>query len=93
MAFEVRLPKLSDEMAEATISRWLKEVGDSVDKGEALVEVETEKVIVEVEAPRAGVVVEIVAEEQSVVPIDGLLCRIGAPGERATAKRAAAGPA
>ena len=59
MAVEVRLPRLSDEMAEATISRWLKAVGESVDKGEPIVEVETEKVIVEVEAPRAGVIVEI----------------------------------
>ncbi len=88
MAFEVRLPKLSDEMAEATISRWLKEVGDSVDKGEPIVEVETEKVIVEVEAPRAGVIVEILAPEQTVLPVDGLLCRIGEPGERTVAPAA-----
>ena len=94
MAFEVRLPKLSDEMAEATISRWLKEVGDSVDKGEPIVEVETEKVIVEVEAPRAGVIVEILAPEQTVLPVDGVLCRIGAPGERTVASpRPAAQPA
>jgi pyruvate dehydrogenase E2 component (dihydrolipoamide acetyltransferase) len=89
MAVEVHLPKLSDEMTEATISRWLKEVGESVDKGEPIVEVETEKVIVEVEAPRAGVIVEIVAAEQEVVPVDGLLCRIGAPGERTVPQRAA----
>jgi pyruvate dehydrogenase E2 component (dihydrolipoamide acetyltransferase) len=82
MAVEVRLPRLSDEMAEATISRWLKEVGESVDQGEPIVEVETDKVIVEVEAPRAGILLEIVAAEQEVVPVDGLLCRIGQPGER-----------
>ncbi len=81
MAVAVRLPKMSDEMTEATVSRWLKSVGDSVEKGEPVVEVETEKVIVEVEAPRGGVILEIVAEEQAVVPVDGILCRIGTAGE------------
>ena len=84
MAVEVRLPKFSEEMTEATISRWLKQVGDSVDKGEAIVEVETEKVIVEVEAPRAGVIVQIAAQEQEVVPVDGLLCTVGQAREMAS---------
>ena len=81
MAVAVRLPKMSDEMTEATVSRWLKSAGDTVEKGEPVVEVETEKVIVEVEAPRAGVILEIVAEEQDVVPVDGILCRIGTADE------------
>ncbi len=85
MAIDVRLPKLSDEMTEGTISRWLKEVGESVDKGEPLAEVETEKVIVEVEAPEAGVIVEIVAAEQDVVAVDAVICRLGKPGEVPTA--------
>lgn len=91
MALEVRLPKLSDEMTEATISRWLKAVGDSVDKGEPLVEVETEKVIVEVEAPRAGFIVEIRAEEQDVVPVDAVICLIGEAGEVVQPSSAAPG--
>lgn len=91
MALEVRLPKLSDEMTEATISRWLKAVGDSVDKGEPLVEVETEKVIVEVEAPRAGFIVEIRAEEQEVVPVDAVICLIGEAGEVVQPSSAAPG--
>ena len=55
MAVEVRLPKLSDEMEEGTVSRWLKQVGEAVTEGEPLVEVDTEKVIVEVEASVDGV--------------------------------------
>lgn len=81
MAIEVRLPKLSDEMAEATISRWLKAVGDAVEKGEPIVEVETEKVIVEVESTHAGILVEILAGEQEMVAVDAVLCRIGKAGE------------
>ena len=91
MALEVRLPKLSDEMTEATISRWLKAVGNSVDKGEPLVEVETEKVIVEVEAPQAGFIVEIRAEEQEVVPVDAVICLIGEAGEVVQPSSAAPG--
>lgn len=81
MAIALSLPRLSDEMKEGTISRWLKGVGDPVAKGEPVVEVETEKVIVEVEANADGVIVEIIAPEQAVVPVGGLLCRIGGKEE------------
>ena len=81
MAKEVRLPKFSDEMTEGAVSRWLKAVGDTVEEGEPIVEVETEKVIVEVEAPHGGVLVEIVAQEHERVPVDGVLCRIGKASE------------
>ena len=81
MATALRMPKLSDAMNEATISRWLKALGDEVAKGEPVVEVETDKVIVEVEAPQAGVILEILAQEQAVVPVDGIICHIGLSGE------------
>lgn len=81
VAVALSLPRLSDEMKEGTISRWLKGVGDTVAKGEPVVEVETEKVIVEVEANTDGVIVEIIAPEQAVVPVGGLLCRIGGKEE------------
>ncbi len=92
MAVDLAMPRLSDDMKEGTISRWLKGVGDAVSKGEPLVEVETEKLIVEVEATAAGVVVEILAPEQTVVPVGGLLCRIGAAGEAPIARTMAAAP-
>jgi pyruvate dehydrogenase E2 component (dihydrolipoamide acetyltransferase) len=93
MAVEVRLPKLSDEMEEGTVSRWLKQVGEAVTQGEPLVEVETEKVIVEVEANADGVLLRIVAQEQEVVPVEGVLCLIGEAGEKVAERPAAAPPA
>ena len=81
MAMELRLPRLSDEMKEGIVSRWLKQPGDAVRKGEPVVEVETEKVIVEVEAQADGVLLEIRAREQDVVAVGGVLCLIGQPGE------------
>ncbi len=92
MAIEVRLPQLSEEMNEGTVTRWLKQVGDPVAKGEPLVEVETEKVIVEVEATEDGVLLEILAGEQEVVPVDGVLCVIGQPGERPAEMKAKPSP-
>jgi len=89
MAIELRLPRMSEEMQEGTVIRWLKQEGDAVAKGEPVVEVETEKVIVEVEAPEDGVLLQIVALEQEVVPVDGVLCMIGKPGEKAGAAKAA----
>jgi len=90
MAIELRLPRMSEEMQEGTVIRWLKQEGDAVAEGEPVVEVETEKVIVEVEAPEDGVLLQIVAQEQEVVPVDGVLCVIGKPGEKADAAQAAA---
>ncbi|MCZ6748503.1 MAG: dihydrolipoamide acetyltransferase family protein [SAR324 cluster bacterium] len=90
MAFEMRMPQLGDEMVEGIISRWLKQQGDAVQKGEPIVEVETEKVIVEVEAEADGVIVEIAAREQDVVPVGGLICLIGEAGEVAEAPSAPA---
>ena len=87
MATELRLPRMSDEMQEGTVSRWLKQEGDAVAKGDPLVEVETEKVIVEVEATVSGVLLEIVAREQETVPVDGVLCLIGKQGEKPRAAR------
>jgi pyruvate dehydrogenase E2 component (dihydrolipoamide acetyltransferase) len=68
-------------MKEGTVTRWLKAVGDPVAAGEPIAEVETEKVIVEVVAPQAGVLLEIQAAEQSVVAVEGVLCRIGKADE------------
>ncbi len=93
MAVEIRLPKLTDEMEEGTVIRWLKQVGEPVAEHEPLVEVETEKVIVEVEATSDGVLLEIVAVEQEVVPVDAVLCLIGEAGEKPAARPAAAASA
>jgi len=61
--------------------RWLKREGDSVEAGEAVVELETEKVSYELESPIAGTLLKILAEESSQVPVGGQLCHIGQEGE------------
>lgn len=73
MDFE--LPRLADDLVEATVTRWLKASGDRVEKGEAVVEVETEKVNSELEAP-AGGVLEIVVPDGTTVAVGSVLARI-----------------
>lgn len=63
MATKVNLPKSGMGISEGTVSRWLKAVGDRVNQGEPLVEVETEKAMQEVQAPVSGVLVEILVAE------------------------------
>ena len=85
---DFRFPRLADTLVEGTVTHWLKRAGESVSEGEPLVEVETDKVNTELEAPASGVLTEIVAEEGETVPVDGLLARIEGPpgaGESSTA--------
>ena len=81
MASEVVLPQWGMEMQDGVIVRWLKQVGDSVQEGEPLVEIETAKIQTELESTAAGVLDRIVAQEGEIVPIRGLLCVIADPGE------------
>ena len=69
MLKEVIMPKIGLDMEEGTILTWLKQAGDSVEEGEALVEIETDKATTEVEAAVSGTLKEIVAEEGAVVEI------------------------
>jgi pyruvate/2-oxoglutarate dehydrogenase complex dihydrolipoamide acyltransferase (E2) component len=73
---DVNLPKFGWTMTSATVSGWLKSVGDRVEEGEYLYTVVTEKVDVEVASPVSGVLREIVAPEGAEVPIGGLVARI-----------------
>jgi pyruvate/2-oxoglutarate dehydrogenase complex dihydrolipoamide acyltransferase (E2) component len=63
------------------VLRWLKSEGDTVQAGEAVVELETDKVSYELESPVAGVVIKILAGESVQVPVGGALCHIGQRGE------------
>lgn len=85
---DIVVPTLGESVSEATVAKWLKKAGDSVKKDETLVELETDKVSVEVSAPEAGVLGEIVANEGDTVGIGALLGRMGAAG----AQPAAAAP-
>ncbi|MDD2923714.1 2-oxoglutarate dehydrogenase complex dihydrolipoyllysine-residue succinyltransferase [Rhodoferax sp.] len=73
---EVKVPQLSESVAEATLLQWKKKVGDAVAVDEILIDVETDKVVLEVPAPAAGVIVEIVQADGSTVAADQLIARI-----------------
>lgn len=66
--------------------RWLKREGDAVEAGEAVVELETDKVSYELESPMSGTLLKILAEESSQVPVGGQLCQIGQAGDSAPSK-------
>ena len=95
MATEIRVPTLGESVTEATIGKWLKKVGDAIVADEPLVELETDKVSIEVPAPVSGVLTEITAQEGDNVGLDALLGQIDASGAAAApqAKPAAAAPA
>nr|MDQ3724757.1 2-oxo acid dehydrogenase subunit E2 [Actinomycetota bacterium] len=78
---EVVMPRLSDSMEEGTILSWLKQVGDEVAVGDALVEIETDKANMAYEADVAGTLTEILAQEGETLPIGSPIARIGDSGE------------
>jgi 2-oxoglutarate dehydrogenase E2 component (dihydrolipoamide succinyltransferase) len=73
---EVKVPQLSESVAEATLLQWKKKVGDAVAVDEILIEVETDKVVMEVPAPSAGVLVELVVADGATVAAEQLIARI-----------------
>ena len=77
MATEIRVPTLGESVTEATIGRWFKKVGDAIAADEPIVELETDKVTVEVPAPAAGTLSEIAAKEGETVEVGALLGAIG----------------
>ncbi|MXO67435.1 biotin attachment protein [Altererythrobacter marinus] len=77
MAVAVKLPEISMGVTEATIVRWLKAVGDRIEAGEPLVEVETAKSTVEVEAPASGVLTEILVQPDEEVEVGSHIAKIG----------------
>ncbi|MBS7543520.1 2-oxoglutarate dehydrogenase complex dihydrolipoyllysine-residue succinyltransferase [Ancylobacter oerskovii] len=92
MATEIRVPTLGESVTEATIGKWFKKAGEAVAADEPIVELETDKVTIEVPAPAAGVLSEIVAKDGETVGVGALLGSIGA-GSGAAAAPAAAAPA
>ena len=74
---ELIVPTLGESITEATVSKWLKKVGDSFDADEPLVEIETDKITVEVPAPSAGSITEIKVEEGADINIGGVLAILG----------------
>lgn len=81
MAIEVQMPKLGLTMTEGKIVRWLKKEGDQVNKGEALLEVMTEKIVTEVESPESGTLVKIIRQENEVIQVTETIALIADEGE------------
>ncbi len=93
MATEIRVPTLGESVSEATVGTWFKKVGDTVKADEPLVELETDKVTVEVPAPASGVLTEIVAQNGETVGLDALLGQIAEGAAGAATSAPAAEPA
>ena len=83
MATNVVMPQMGESIAEGTIVRWIKKVGDSVDRDEPLFEISTDKVDAEIPSPSAGVLTEIKVKEGETVPVNSVVATIGAVGEAA----------
>lgn len=84
MAETVTMPKLGFDMAEGTLVRWVKSVGESVQKGDVLAEIETDKATVEVESSFGGIMAQHLVEEGTIVPVGAAIAVITAEGEAYT---------
>jgi pyruvate dehydrogenase E2 component (dihydrolipoamide acetyltransferase) len=86
MAFSVQMPALGESVTEGTVTRWLKQEGDAVERDEPLLEVSTDKVDTEIPSPASGVLTKIVAQEDDTVEVGGELGVINEAGEAAAAQ-------
>ena len=93
MATDVVMPQMGESIAEGTIVRWIKKVGDKVDRDEPLFEISTDKVDAEIPSPAAGVVSEIRVKEGETVPVNSVVAVIGEAGSKPAAAAPQAPPA
>src|SRR5215813_14772990 len=94
MLIEVKVPQLSESVAEATLLTWHKKPGDAVKRDENLVDIETDKVVLETPAPDSGVIVKIIKGDGSTVTSNELIAQIDTEGKaQSAAPAAAAAPA
>jgi 2-oxoglutarate dehydrogenase E2 component (dihydrolipoamide succinyltransferase) len=93
MAVEIKVPALGESVSEATVAKWLVKAGDQVTVDQALCELETDKVTVEVNASVAGAIVDLAVAEGANVEVGGVLCHIEAGAAGAVGARPAAAPA
>lgn len=93
MIIDVKVPMLSESVSEGTLLEWKKKVGEAVARDEILIDIETDKVVLEVPSPQAGVLVEIVAQDGETVVADQVLARIDTAATAAAEAPAEAAPA
>ena len=84
MAFDVVMPQMGESIAEATVLKWHKQVGDSIAKDDTLYEISTDKVDAEIPAPAAGTLLEILVDVNITVPVGTVVARIGDASEKPT---------
>lgn len=89
MAETINMPKLGFDMAEGLLVRWVKQVGETINKGDVLAEIETDKATVEVESSASGVVLQLIAEQGTMVPVNAPIAVVGAEGEKVDVPAAA----
>ena len=89
MSVDVIMPQMGESIAEGTVTKWLKKIGDSVKRDEPLFEISTDKVDAEIPSPAAGVLAEILVEEGKTVGINTVVARLAAAGEAISASPAA----
>jgi len=81
MAETISMPKLGFDMAEGLLVRWVKQIGESINKGDVLAEIETDKATVEVESSASGVVLQFIVDQGTMVPVNAPIAIIGSAGE------------
>ncbi|CAA2143141.1 2-oxoglutarate dehydrogenase complex dihydrolipoyllysine-residue succinyltransferase [Hyphomicrobium sp. ghe19] len=92
MSIEIRVPALGESVTEATVGKWFKKQGDTVNADEPLVELETDKVTLEVPAPSSGVLGEILVQSGSTVAVGSLLAALSEGGAKSQTQKTAAKP-
>src|SRR5205823_12773898 len=92
MPTNVVMPQMGESIAEGTIVRWIKKVGDAVDRDEPLFEISTDKVDAEIPSPGAGVLAEIKVKEGETVPVNSVVAVIGEAGSKVEASAPPAAP-
>ena len=85
MATPVVMPQMGESIAEGTIVRWIKKIGDNVDRDEPLFEISTDKVDAEIPSPAAGTLLEIKVKEGETVAVNSVVATIGGAGEKTAA--------
>jgi pyruvate dehydrogenase E2 component (dihydrolipoamide acetyltransferase) len=82
MAETINMPKLGFDMAEGLLVRWVKQVGENINKGDVLAEIETDKATVEVESSASGVVLQLIVDQGTMVPVNAPIAVVGNVGEK-----------
>jgi pyruvate dehydrogenase E2 component (dihydrolipoamide acetyltransferase) len=86
MAETISMPKLGFDMAEGLLVRWVKQVGENINKGDILAEIETDKATVEVESSATGVVLQLIVDQGTMVPVNAPIAVVGQAGEKVDVK-------